>query len=570
MLNVAPATFSKPISKRDRNNRRMVQLRQLRSKHEHHWQEIRDFIAPDLYEDPVAAPANEGQRRDSAIVNNTPTLALEIAVSGLFNGTCDPTEEWLDLEAADPALNKIHGVRVYFDEVRSRILTELARSNFYKQVTEDFASLLAFGTCATVMKESWNTESVVSFQSLPTGSYYVANNSDREVVEIARDLKMTTGQMVELFGDRCSRQVKDAYANGSVHQEIDVCHMVYPNPAHNPMQDAMPHQKAWLSCYYEPMSTGDATGDVMLEESGFAVFPVACARWNTLGSNPYGFGPGRKSVGDSRALQAMEVDTATAVELQVKPPLLVPEGMAGQEISLIPGSLNYAIGADGNQAVRPLMQVNHDIADARGAINEHEERIRSAFYNDIFLMIANDEGGKMTAREVMERAREKRLALTPILRVTQEYHKPIVRFVFSVLARRGRLPEPPPELAGQEIKIAFRSVLAQSAELERSQATRSAVANAVQVAVETQRADILDNIDFDEAVRDDFRKSGAPAAVLLDPAKVEGIRATRAQQIARQQQGEAAAQAAQTAQTLSQTPTGGKTALTDILAGLQQ
>ena len=558
-----------PMEKRTALNNRVESLKSLRRRHEPQWGEIRDFIAPDSMEDPTTQSVNEGMRRDSAIVNNTPTLALETAVSGLFNGTCDPTERWLEVEAVDPELNKIHNVRTYCDEVTDRMLAELARSNFYKQVAEDFRSLLAFGTCATFMEETFVGDAIINFQSMPIASYYVANNFRREVDQVARDLRMTASQMVSEFGEKaCSATVVESARDSKrAQQEFPVVHVVYQNPAYNPQRSMMSADKMWKSCYYEPQST-DGDKNKTLEEAGFGAFPVACARWNTTGANPWGFGCGRTAIGDCRALMAMEIDSATAVELQVKPPLLVPSGMAGTPVSLIPGGLTYSPDAASDRGVVPIMQVQHDLSHSTQKINEHEDRIDRAFYVPIFLMLANDDGGKMTATEVRERAQEKRLALTPILRVGEEYHKPIARFLFEIAGRRGRLPEPPVELQGQEIKVTLKSTLFQAAELERNIAARGAVANAAQIG--EIRPDVLDNIDFDKVVREDFRRSGVPADLLLDPAKVEAMRAARAQAAAKQAQGEAANLAAQTAQTLSQTNTDTKNALTDVLAGMQQ
>ena len=264
----------------------------------------------------------------------------------------------------------------------------------------------------------------------------------------------------------------------------------------------------------------------------------------------------------------MEVDAATAVELQVKPPLIVPFGMMGEPVSLIPGALTYSTDAASDQGVRPIMQVDHDLSHSTQKINEHEDRIERAFYVNIFLMIANDQGGKMTATEVLERANEKGLALTPILRIGEEYHKPIIRFVYHVAGRRGRLPEIPPELEGQEIKVTMKTVLFQAAELQRSTATRGCVGFAVQVGQTVPS--VLDNIDFDKVVRDDFRRNGAPADLLVDPKIVEERRQAAAQAQARQAQGEAANLAANTAKTLSETNTDSNNALTNIMAGLQQ
>jgi hypothetical protein len=552
----APAT-----TPREKYNKRLAQLKAPRQRHEPSWAEIRDFIAPDSYEDPASQQTNDGARKDSAIVNNTPTLALLTAVAGLVDGTCSPTERWIELEAADPELQKLHNVQVYCQEATDRLLSELARSNYYKNVPEDFLALLGYGTCASWMAERFTGDALFSFQSQPIGSYYIAQSFEREVNEFARDLRMSADQMVATFGNKVSSSVMEAYKSDRGQQEFPVVHIVHQNADHNPMQDALAADKPWRSCYYETKATDSKE---MLEVSGFSVFPVACARWSTVGANPWGYGCGRLAIGDSRALMAMEVDAATAVEMQVRPPMLAP---AGVEVNLIPGQVTYAVDDRAGQKVEPLLNVQHDLSHSTQKINEHEERIDRAFMVNIFMMIANADG-EMTATEVMERANEKRLALTPILRVGEEYHKPIIRFAYMVAGRRGRLPEVPPELEGQELKIVLKSVLFQAAEMQRSTATRGSVAFVTQVGATVPS--VLDNVNWDKMVREDFRRNNVPADLLLPEEEVARRRAAAAEQAAKQAQGERMNLAADTAKKLSETNTSADNALTQIMAGLQQ
>ena len=69
----------------------------------------------------------------------------------------------------------------------------------------------------------------------------------------------------------------------------------------------------------------------------------------------------------------------------------------------------------------------------------------------------------MTAREVSERNAEKMLMLGPVLdRLRSELFQPLIERVYGIMDRAGKIAFPPPELAGQPIKVEFISILAQA------------------------------------------------------------------------------------------------------------
>lgn len=550
-----------PQTKRQKLDGMMAQLKAGFSTWEPTLRDIGDYIAPYNHEFSTQANNGNGDRRDGCIINETPCQALDVGVSGLFNGLCDPTEEWMGLETDNPELNKLQIVREWCEEVASRHLKEVSKSNFYTVVPEDFKSILAYGTCASITLESFE-DSCLWFGAFPMGSYWIGNSARRRVNTVARDIWMNARQIVEEFKiENVSDPVRQAYESGRGEQQFCVTHLVYPNPEWKEAESFASKDKKYLSCYYE-QGQKNYEDKVLLEE-GFDTFPVQVARWSTCGNAPWGFGPGYSVLGSSRALQAFEVDLALAREKQINPPLIVPAGVNLAGLSLLPGALNQATDPAGAQGLRPLHETRFDLAAGQAGIAELSTRIREGFYNNIFLMLANDQGGKMTAREVMERAREKRLALTPILRLTHEYLTPRVARNLDIMGKRGKLPPFPPEMAGASLRIQYKSVLAKAAELERSATSKDHMLNFVAPLAAIDHT-ILDNYDFDALSRETAKNDGLPAAIMRDPKKVEELRQARQQLIAQQQQMEQQAHLAQTAQTLSKADTSGKNALTDV------
>ena len=81
----------------------------------------------------------------------------------------------------------------------------------------------------------------------------------------------------------------------------------------------------------------------------------------------------------------------------------------------------------------------HLLAD----IQDVRQRIAGAFYSDLFMMIASQPVGRMTATEVAERHEEKLLMLGPVLeRLHGEILSPLIEITFARMVEAGIVPIP--------------------------------------------------------------------------------------------------------------------------------
>ena len=78
--------------------------------------------------------------------------------------------------------------------------------------------------------------------------------------------------------------------------------------------------------------------------------------------------------------------------------------LRGKEVQSQPGGNTYVDSAGTQQAIRPLFEVDLNLRDLLGDIQDVRSRINDAFYVPLFLMLANDERAQITAREIAERA----------------------------------------------------------------------------------------------------------------------------------------------------------------------
>ena len=316
-----------------------------------------------------------------------------------------------------------------------------------------------------------------------------------------------------------------------------------------------------------------ADDDRLLREGGYNRFPIFAPRWDVLGGDIYGYGPGIEYLGDIKQLQHEQKRKAQALDKMVNPPMVASSNMKGKPSTVLPGGTTYVDPMQGAGGFTPAYQVQPRINEMMLDIQEVQERIQRGFYADLFAMMINSDRRQMTATEVAERHEEKLVLLGPVLqRLNSEYLDPLIEDVFLIALENGMLPEPPEELQGAEIRVKYVSLLAQAQEAVAASALERTLSFAGNLAGVFPQ--ILDNIDEDEAIREYGDILGLSPNVLRETTERDRLRQERQErQQAAQQQEEAMAaaqagqQGAQAAKLLSETDTQSPNALTDILGG---
>jgi hypothetical protein len=532
-------------SKRKRLDRRLAELTTERSSFIRHWQDLSDYILPRQARFTVT-DRNRGDRRNSKIVDNTATLAVRTLASGMMSGITSPARPWFQLATPDPELNEFTPVKMWLDLVKSRMAHVFLRSNLYTTLPITYSDLGVFGTHAFAVLD--DDEDVIRCYSFPVGSYAIGTSHRGNTDSIFREYQLTVRQLVGQFGlQACSTSVQNLYERGNGEAWIDVVHAVEPNDEYDERK-AESRYKRFKSCYYEK----GAEGDKMLRESGFDEFPVMAPRWSLTGEDIYGHSPGMDALGDIKALQLEQKRKAQAIDKMVNPPMVAPSSLRNQRASLLPGDVTYLDVSQGGQGFSPAYEINPRINELMMDIQDNQGRIRRAFFEDLFLMIANDTRSNITAREIQERHEEKLLMLGPVLeRLNDELLDPLIDRTFGIMLRRGLIPPPPEELQGMELNVEYVSVMAQAMKLTGITSIERFMSFAGNLA--GVNPGVLDKVDFDQAVDEYANMVGVPPSMIKDDDTVAKIREQRAQQQAAMQQAEMAAQGAQTAKTLSET-----------------
>lgn len=544
--------MDQPVNRRQRTLARKSALWSERSSWLTHWREISENQQPRAGRF-VVTDRNKGDKRANKILDNTAVFGARTLAAGLMSGVTSPARPWFRLEIRDKDLMESAAVKTWLHDTAELLRAIFASSNTYRALHTIYEELGLFGTAASVVLPDF--ENVIHHHPLTVGEYALATNHKGEVDTLCREFQMTVGQMVQQFGrENCSNTVQDLFAKGNYDTWVDVVHMLEPRRERD-TRKLDGKNKRFASLYMEP---GKDQADKYLSESGFDRFPALTPRWVVTGNDVYGTSPGMECLGDVKQLQHQQLRKGQAIDYQVNPPLQVPTKYKEATKARLPGGVFYVDSMGQGGGVRSAFEVNLNLQHLGLDIADVRERIRSAYYADLFLMMQGDTRSGITATEVAERHEEKLLMLGPVLeRLHNELLSPLIDITFDMAEKAGILPPPPPELEGMDLNVEFISVLAQAQRAVATQGIDRLIGTVGGMA--QLKPEVLDKIDFDQVVDDLSNAYGVNPKIILPDNAVAAMREQRAQ----------AAQAAQAAAAMPAMVDAAKTAGDVNVQGVQ-
>lgn len=548
----------KPINRRQRILARKSALWKERASWVTHWREISEYQQPRAGRF-VVTDRNRGDKRANHILDNTAVFGARTLAAGLMSGVTSPARPWFRLEVKDKELMESGPVKTWLHDTASLLRAIFAASNTYRALHAIYEELGLFGTACSIVLPDF--DNVIHHYPLTVGEYALATDSKGMVNTVCREFQMTVAQMVEQFGkENCSQTVRDLFNRGNYDTWVDVIHIIEPRKDRDlTKRDA--RNMRFASIYLEP---GKDQSDKFLSESGFERFPALAPRWVVTGNDVYGTSPGMECLGDVKQLQHQQLRKGQAIDYQVNPPLQVPTKYKEAAKARLPGGVFYVDSMGQGQGVRSAFEVQLDLQHLLLDIQDVRERIRSAYYADLFLMLANDTRSGVTATEVAQRHEEKLLALGPVLeRLHNELLSPLIDITFDYANRAGILPTPPRELEGMDLNVEFISVLAQAQRAVATQGMDRLLGVVGQIAA--AKPEVLDKIDFDQVVDTYGEAYGVDPKIIVPDDKVAALRQQRAAAMQAQQAAAAAPVVADTAKTVSEIDAQN---MQDVLGGL--
>lgn len=555
-------------AKRKRQIKRYSKLRDERqSGFDPVWRDICDYIAPGFGRF-FSEDLNEGGRQDYAILDNTPEHSAQSLAAMVMAYSTPRTQPWFQLTTVDPFLAERHAVKLWLSDTTKRMQRVFARSNTYSVLHQCYEELVAFGNSCAIVTPSIDT--LIHLHPVPIGQYVWAQDYDQNVNTCFREFKLTVGQVVSEFGlQNCSQSVQNRFKNNDYDSQVTIVHAIEPRR----QRDARYRDNKnmpWRSCYFElgssrrqqDMSGNDEIADSYLRESGFEQFPVLAGRWRVFGGDTYARGPGLMALGDSKSLQHLQQRFGLCVDLQTDPPYTVPMELGNMHVDGLPGGRTPV---PSGQKIESMNNSRLELQSLMESIRDTRSRIERTFFVDSLLRTLGDYPQK-TAHEIVQRNQENLMFIGPAQqRMEVDIQKPLIKLTLGYMIDAGALLPPPPELMNAELNVEFVSVFAQ--------AQRAANVGALDRYVNTIgalsaiRPDVTDKLNTDK-LADIYAESYGVDPEAVNPNEaIEPMRKARAQQTLAAQQTQLVGAQAKTAKDLAQADTGGKNALTDILAG---
>lgn len=510
----------------------------------------------------LSTETNRGGRRANNIYDSTAQRCADILAAGMMSGTTSPARPWLKLSLSDKDLESYAPVKVWLHKFTALLLRIFAESNTYNALHMGYKEIGLFGTWADVVLDDY--DNVIHHQPLTIGEYALGTDYKGNVNSMAREYRMTVMQCVLQFGlDRVSDTVREMWRRCNYDAWVDVVHLVQPRIERNAdIKNAQ--NMRFESVYIEP---GKDDWDKYLRESGFDRFPVLAPRWDVTSNDIYGDSPGMKVQGDVQQLQHQQLRKSQTIDYQTLPPLQAPFAVQANPGSRLPGSITYFDSTGPHNSIRSMWDVQTNLQHLLLDIEDVRKRIKEGYYSDLFLMLAQDTTGTMTATEVAERHEEKLLMLGPVLeRMHNECQGPLIDTVIDRCFEAGIAPPPPPEVKpGMELGVEFVSVFAQAQKIVGGRPLDRMIGTIGQIAAAKGDPGVWDKIDIDRVVDDYADMYGVNPAIIVDTDQAQAARDARNKQAQALAMAEAAPKVAQAAKAAGETDMEG---VSDVMGGL--
>jgi hypothetical protein len=526
---------------------RLYALRSWRLSWWAHWARLAEAILPRRYHWLIAPNTmTRGLAINQAIIDPTPAQALRVCTAGMRAGLMSSSRPWFKLKAGLKNFKPDRDAQIWLEEVEARIYAVLAGSNFYTAATQMFEDLIVFGTAPFLIYE--DLEDVIRCQVPVCGEYYLGNGSDFRINTFNRTFNLTTLQIVQMFGlKNVGPEVQGLWnqKGASLDQENIVAHSIAPNFGMGREGDAsklgvVKGGFPWGEYYW----LWNKSTPMPLSVRGFRTKPFVVFRWATTSNDAYGRSPGMDALPDVLQLHQMTRRQAEAIEKMVRPPMQADISMKNQPSSILPGRVTYVKDV-AQGGMRPIYTVDPKIEHMTALIEKIETRVQKWFFNDLFLMLENLEGIQpRNELEIAERRGEKLLVLGPVVEGVENQAAEALRRIYTIMGRRGLVPEKPQSLQGVPLEIDILSMIALAQRAAETAVMERVATVATQLSASFPDKPPLDNINGDEFLRDYADKVSFPMKVFYAPDDVDEMRAARAKAQQQAMQAEAGAAAA--------------------------
>lgn len=481
---------------------------------ESHWQEVADYIVPRKAD--ITKKRTAGDKRSELIFDGTAIHAAELMAASLHGMLTSAATPWFSLRYEDDALNGDDTAKEWLEAATDVMYAHLARSNFQEQIHELYSDLVTFGTGVLFIEADDNEG--VRFSTRHIAECWVSEDERGRVDTVFRKYT-TTARAAQSQFDNLTRRI-EKLATTDPYKEIELLHIVMPREERNPKLKTKIN-KPYASIFIDPDEKQ------VLGEGGFDELPYCVPRFLKASFElGYGRSPSMTALPDTKMLNKMSEIVIRASQLQIHPPLMVPDDGFMLPVRTTPGGLNFYRSGTRDR-IEPLnIGANNPLGELQ--LEQRRTAIRAAFYVDQLIL---GTGPQMTATEVIQRTEEKMRLLGPVLgRLQAELLQPLISRTFNILARQKAFEPAPETMRTGTIDIEYVSPLAKA---QRSGDVTS-ILQMIEFLMPLMNIDqsVIDYLDTDGLAKHIIKTTGTPATVVRGEGEVAKLREQRATQAA--------------------------------------
>jgi hypothetical protein len=499
-----------------------------RRQFEGYWQTLHDYFYIESSE--VNKTYSEGNELNPSFLWDSTTLeCADVFASGFMNYLTPPSSKWAKLRHRDPELAMNKAVAKFLENVTEEVNYALNRSNFYDQMFPSYKASGVYGTA--VLFEEEDLENDIRFYNMPIKQVVIVEDARGRVSAYFIEFEYTAEQAKDRWGEEglsteMRQEIREGKGHSTKHKFLLFIAERYKRDVRKYDKRNLPIEAVWI----------DVAAKSIIDESGYNEFPAFAHRFDKRPFISWGFSPAMKALPFARLLNTIAKTNLRTMMKHTDPPIAVPHNAFISPFNMNPRAINaykktvmdsgkdiFAFGNFGD----PSLGIQ--------AVEYYSMKVKTLMYHDVFLAFSNITKD-MNNPEIMERINEKMTMLGPAVgRYLAEVISPIYSRTIGILARRGRLPDPPFEmLIYPSYDIDFVGMLAQSqrrAELNTLVTGLTMIGNMAQF-----DPTVLDKINPDKVTEEVWSITGAPVKVLRDDDEVKQIREGRAQQAAEQEE----------------------------------
>lgn len=516
-------------------------LKGLRNEREPHERIYRECF---LYVDPYRAGGFQGsvmtsenaQQQQALLTDSTGPDSYRMLAASVKQGVTPSNSRWFGLEVG----NDTDEERQWLDKSAETLWENIHNSNYDAESFEASQDLVGAGWFVLMIDEDRERGGLVFTQYELSECFIASSRADGRADTLYRPFKISAVQAINEYGaDQVSEKTRKL-AEDKPDELVEFVQAIYPRT--NARRDAkLAHNLPFASCHVE------CSTNKTVRESGYHECPFIAPRWKKIQANsPYGIGPTAVALPDIKTLNTLIRFELDAAALAVSG-MWIAEDDGVLNPRMIKVGPKKVIAANSVDSMKPLL-TGADFNVSFTVKADLQRAIRKVMLSD---QLEPKDGPAMTATEVHVRVNLIRQLLGPVFgRLQAEWLQPMIERCFGLAFRAGVFGVPPASLQDRDYFVTYVSPLARAQKLEdvsamdRYEISLANASNAL-AQIDPQRAvAVLDNYDFDVAMRKRAELLGVPAEAVPTSKVIAKVRAIREKAIQDAQQQAVMAQGA--------------------------